>query len=170
MTTQATVKELECVHCEEPTITVEPPSDLHRAVWDLCAAINNRDDLFDPLMMFAKVIRNDQMAGSDYRNGGANRMDLPNGEDAMTTQEEAIDALSKQAQELDMGYPKSIDKCTSIFGHSFKPRYDTIPPSRIGEYEGGRHGLEQLIKLMTKQTYVRDVCKYCGKTIERVKP
>lgn len=49
----------------------------------------------------------------------------------------------------------------------FEPRYDRIPPERIGHLDTTVGGAEVLFKAMTKEVYVGDVCVRCGKTVKR---
>lgn len=53
-----------------------------------------------------------------------------------------------------------------VDGHHFEPRYDERPNGYIVHDVIGMTA-EQIRRLMLTQTYVRDVCRYCGKTIER---
>jgi len=53
--------------------------------------------------------------------------------------------------------------------HKFSPRYDCEPP-KVTEFDGSLHALAVLVETGTKKTYVRDVCEYCGETVEREKP
>jgi len=49
----------------------------------------------------------------------------------------------------------------------FEPRYDSEPHNGAGFEEiTGMRG-SRMIELLTKRTYVRDVCVTCGKTVER---
>lgn len=49
---------LECVHCPNEVGEVVKPTPLHRAVFDLSAAISNGEETFNPLMRFAEEILN----------------------------------------------------------------------------------------------------------------
>ena len=50
--------------------------------------------------------------------------------------------------------------------HHFEPRYDEVPHSKAS-VEAQRATPEQIKRLLVYTVYVRDVCVWCGKTIER---
>lgn len=52
-----------------------------------------------------------------------------------------------------------------IGGCKFEGRYDTGPASLSFDYRGQR--LAELVEATKPQTYVRDVCRRCGRTVER---
>jgi len=51
-------------------------------------------------------------------------------------------------------------------GCRFEARYDKGPP-RNGKLEGSRDFIIAYVEKSKPITYVRDVCRTCGKTIER---
>lgn len=59
-----------------------------------------------------------------------------------------------------------------IFGHNYEACADTVstPPERFALTGMPTDKLESVIKLMThkKGTYVRHVCRRCGKSVNRV--
>ena len=50
--------------------------------------------------------------------------------------------------------------------HCFEPRYDEVP-HKTKSFEAQRATPEQIKRLLVYTVYVRDVCVWCGKTIER---
>jgi hypothetical protein len=60
-------------------------------------------------------------------------------------------------------------RARNLFGGcKFSPRYDiSAPASWVGDYQGPAAGLVLVAEASKAQTYVRDVCERCGKTIER---
>jgi hypothetical protein len=62
------------------------------------------------------------------------------------------------------------ERCpNSWFGsHRFEPRYDKEPSNAMGVGSIKARDMEMLDAMVTKKTYVRDICVRCGKTIERV--
>lgn len=57
-----------------------------------------------------------------------------------------------------------------LFGHKFQPQYETTPPPDdlfAGMTRVASGVVETMTTAYTKKTYVRDVCKRCGKSIER---
>lgn len=56
-------------------------------------------------------------------------------------------------------------------GCRFEPRYDTVPPTLstmgLDTIKTTVCGMETMIRSMTKEVYVHDVCIRCGKVIER---
>lgn len=62
--------------------------------------------------------------------------------------------------------------CRGLFGvHRFKARFDSEMPEGMKSegYEGSALAYLETLKLMRKNTYVRDVCVKCGAVIERSK-
>lgn len=54
----------------------------------------------------------------------------------------------------------------SFFGaHKYQPRYHTTPPDNIARFKGCGESFENYIKVLTKKTYVCDVCVKCGDVI-----
>jgi hypothetical protein len=63
----------------------------------------------------------------------------------------------------------SID-CASWFGAprcKFEARYDTIPPDRMNVEKGSTYAITEVIRALTTQKYVQDVCVKCGKVVNR---
>lgn len=56
-----------------------------------------------------------------------------------------------------------------LFGCRFRSRYDLGPatPNFRPTGDCSEHLIEAMLRLSRPQTYVRDVCERCGKTIER---
>lgn len=51
--------------------------------------------------------------------------------------------------------------------HRFEARYDYEPSQLDFKGRTNYDGLEKLIENSKKQTYVCDICIYCGKTVSR---
>lgn len=63
-------------------------------------------------------------------------------------------------------------RCTGWTGvHRFHARFDSEMPEgfKSGEYQGPALAYLETLKLMRKETYVRDICVKCGAMIERPK-
>ena len=50
--------------------------------------------------------------------------------------------------------------------HKFEPRYDEVP-RKVQSFEADWITSSQMRSLLVYTVYVRDVCVWCGKTIER---
>ena len=63
-----------------------------------------------------------------------------------------------------------IDYSCETSGHSYEPRYDTIPPS-AGQITDMKFSWSsdkmKALELLKQEVYVGDVCHYCGKTVKR---
>jgi hypothetical protein len=61
------------------------------------------------------------------------------------------------------------DRCqNSWFGsHQFEPRYDKEPSNAMSLGSIKARDVEMLDAMVTKRTYVRDICVRCGNTVER---
>lgn len=66
-------------------------------------------------------------------------------------------------------YRATKPTCREMSGgdHKFEARYEEVPASAGSIKIDGTAITESLRKLLYYNTYVRDVCVYCGKTIER---
>lgn len=64
-------------------------------------------------------------------------------------------------------------RCTAWTGaHHFEARFDSEMPVGFNSsgYKGSGLAYLEMLKLMRKNTYVRDVCVKCGVTVERATP
>ena len=52
-------------------------------------------------------------------------------------------------------------------GHKFEPRYDEVPIDRNITLNGPPLSAKKVRQLIVTKKYVKDVCIWCGKTIER---
>ena len=49
--------------------------------------------------------------------------------------------------------------------HNFQPRYNTEPPERpLPKFSAWAGGVTDMLKALTKRTYIHDVCTRCGQT------
>jgi hypothetical protein len=63
-----------------------------------------------------------------------------------------------------------IDYSCERNGHSYEPRYETVPPSgkEIQDLKLHRSTYKlTYVEAMTRRAYVGDVCHYCGKSVRR---
>lgn len=72
-------------------------------------------------------------------------------------------------------------RCVSWRGHKFSPRFDTMPPTKVDfgnetdfwtpsfSPERVMSAKAEVVRALTRKTYVRDVCERCGATVERSK-
>ena len=51
--------------------------------------------------------------------------------------------------------------------HSFQPRYEEVPVHGIRIPSISARCIEDIRSLYIRKEYVKDVCKWCGKTIEK---
>lgn len=65
-----------------------------------------------------------------------------------------------------------MQRCSSIWGHKFMPRYDKKPTNEVlGPLMAvvAKINLSEYLahEMAVSQTYVQDVCVKCGATVER---
>lgn len=53
-----------------------------------------------------------------------------------------------------------------LFGHNYRPVFNSIPPSTIDSVSGSRAGIMELIEKMTRTEYVHTCCTRCGDVLE----
>jgi hypothetical protein len=58
-------------------------------------------------------------------------------------------------------------KCTSWFGHKFESRYSSEPSRALAGLSAENVSSEDMVNLLTKKTYERDICVRCGATVEK---
>lgn len=60
-----------------------------------------------------------------------------------------------------------MEKCQSVFGHKFKPRYDIEPPADTLSISTSAGAALRTLELLSRRTYVADVCERCGAVVLR---
>lgn len=60
-----------------------------------------------------------------------------------------------------------MKRCSSIFGHKFRARFNSEPAPHGAFKTGSLHvWSEDLVKMTTKTTYVHDICERCGQIVD----
>ena len=59
------------------------------------------------------------------------------------------------------------NKCKSIWGHKYQPRYNVVPPeAKVKVSKISSEEFREIYEAMSKKEYVCDVCVRCGDRVE----